>query len=516
MKKFTLLVLLLLGIFTSGQVLALTVNISGTVTNISNGAPIANHTVYINSDSSGGFYYYNTVQTNTNGFYTVSIPNVNPNDTVMFLVQTQDCSNVWHNQNVSGNMTPITVNFQICVGPPPALTVTISGTVYQTGTTIPIPNHAVNINADSNSNSYNYSTTAYTNSSGYYTVTITNVPNNIYFVVSTLDCNNAYHSQTVNGNNTPITVNFYLCVGTPPPTGNLWGIVYAGTNIADHARVDLIHSVNDSLFVVDSRIINDSGAMFSFYGVPTGNYMLMAELLESSNYYGDYLPTFYVASIYWTGATIIQQGDSTNQYDIHLVAVQGYAPGTGNITGNIQQGTISPAGIPIPNMEVLLLDQNNQPLAYTKTDVNGNFSFSNIAFGTYIVYPQKLDVNTTPSTVTLTSGNPNANLIFFMSNGTIYMGIGHHHTPVVGMDVNIYPNPVMEKGTILLTSSADTELGLTIYEMTGKTVSSSMIRVNKGENQIDLPSAGLATGVYYLKVISSDGSSVARKFIVKK
>ena len=40
------------------------------------------------------------------------------------------------------------------------------------------------------------------------------------------------------------------------------------------------------------------------------------------------------------------------------------------------------------NIEVLLLDQNNQPLTYTKTDVNGEYAFQNLAYGTYVVYPE--------------------------------------------------------------------------------------------------------------------------------
>jgi hypothetical protein len=513
MKKVFSFLLLAAGMLFAFQGHSITVNISGNVTNISNGAPVANHAVTISSDSLIGFYYYNTVQTDANGFYTESIPNVNPNDSVYFYVQTLDCNNVWHYQTVSGNSTPITVNFQICVGtPPPLITVTISGYVYEAGTVIPVDNHAVTIAADSTGGFYYYNT-VYTNASGFYTVTISNVPNNTNFTVSTLDCNNNTQSQTVNGNNTPITVTFYICVGPPPPTGYMWGHVFTGSAFADHAKVDLIFA--DSLVIIGSYYINDSAGLYSFTNVAPGNYYLAAELLESSALYGQYAPTYYIASLYWTGATLIQQGGTSDQYDIHLIPTPGYAPGNGNINGNVQQNLKSTASTPVPDMEVLLLDQGNQPLAFTKTDANGEFGFTNIAFGTYVVFPQKLAVNTSPATVTLNANNPNANLFFVLDNGNVFLGINDHFPSFIDHITEICPNPVSGTASIKISVTCDSHVMISVSNVAGQVLREWPVALMPGMNQVNIDASSLQAGHYFLSILSSDGRVAVRKFIVK-
>jgi hypothetical protein len=268
--------------------------------------------------------------------------------------------------------------------------------------------------------------------------------------------------------------------------------------------------------VIDSYFINDSAGMYNFSNVAAGNYLLMAELLENSASYYQYAPTYYTASLYWTGATLIQQGAATNQYDIHLVGVPGYAPGNGNITGNIQQTMKSSNGTPVPNMEVLLLDQSNLPVAYTRTDASGNFSFSNIAYGTYTIAPEKLSINTTPASVTLTAGNPNANLTFLLDNGNIFLGIGKNQPTFVNGEIKVYPNPVKENGVISINAISDSKLNFRVYDITGKLMNEMSQSVRKGENKITFSGSSLISGYYFLQVTHEDGSSVTGKFVVNK
>ncbi len=515
MKKATLFLFLLACLVFSTQGWAMTVNISGTVTDINGGAPVASHTVSVSSDSSGGFFYYNNVLTDNNGFYSFSIPNVNPIDSVGFTVSTLDCISVWHNYYVSGNTTPITVNFQICTTPPPLLTVLISGNVYEAGTVIPVPNHAVTIASDS-SGGFFYYYTVYTNSAGAYSVTINNVPGNTTFLVSTLDCNNNTQSQSVNGNSSPIIVNFYICVGTPPPTGTLWGQVFAGNVLADFARVDLIRSTNDSLQIVDSYYTNDSAGMYIFSNIATGNYILMAELEDNSLFYGQYAPTYYVASLYWDGAELINLGQTTIQNDIHLVETPGYAVGSGDINGNIQEELKSASGTPVSGMEVLLLDQNSQPLAYTVTDVNGNYSFSDISFGTYVIRPEKLSINTTPATITLSNDNPGATVNFTVENGSVFTGISDRKPTFITGDWSVYPNPVTDQGSVSFVSSENASIILIVYDQSGRLIDEMQKNIVRGENTIGFSASMLSNGQYYIKIMAKDGNSSTRKFIVAK
>jgi PKD repeat protein len=69
------------------------VHIYGTVTDTANGTPVPGHAVYILSDSSYGYVYYNTVYTGPTGFYSDTIP-VPTGSSGVFYVYTFDCMNL--------------------------------------------------------------------------------------------------------------------------------------------------------------------------------------------------------------------------------------------------------------------------------------------------------------------------------------------------------------------------------------------------------------------------------------
>ena len=123
MKKLLLIALFVSAMFTvMAQYNFMTV--SGIVTDIATGAPVSNHPVTIQTDSTNpsGFFYYGVVYTFTNGFYVDTIQfntGVIPSGTVF--VSTYDCNNVLQMgtfQFGPGNQA-ISKDFQICTSSSP-------------------------------------------------------------------------------------------------------------------------------------------------------------------------------------------------------------------------------------------------------------------------------------------------------------------------------------------------------------------------------------------------------------
>ena len=96
--------------------------IFGQVTD-ANGNAMANHDVNISSDSSSApwFYYWNTVQTNAQGYYGDTITGFGPGN-IVFYVGTQDCPNGYQSatvQNNQGATQVVNQDFQLnCNGGP--------------------------------------------------------------------------------------------------------------------------------------------------------------------------------------------------------------------------------------------------------------------------------------------------------------------------------------------------------------------------------------------------------------
>ena len=91
-------------------------NVSGTITNLSNGQPIPNQQVVIENDSNAGTgYFYQVTYTDNFGYYNDTIP-ISGNTQGNVYVSTIDCQNLLHVQNFvySPAQYFFTADFSIC------------------------------------------------------------------------------------------------------------------------------------------------------------------------------------------------------------------------------------------------------------------------------------------------------------------------------------------------------------------------------------------------------------------
>ncbi len=119
MKKVTLLLLLITGIFSFLSAQNMNFHIFGHVSDPLTNTPIVNHDVTIASDpaASGGFTFNTTVQTNLAGKYFVHFPTP-PNQLLVFHISTTDCNGLIHTITDTSAGPSIIANFSICGSPP--------------------------------------------------------------------------------------------------------------------------------------------------------------------------------------------------------------------------------------------------------------------------------------------------------------------------------------------------------------------------------------------------------------
>jgi len=295
------------------------------------------------------------------------------------------------------------------------------------------------------------------------------------------------------------------------------GAVTMGNTFVDHGRIDLIRVDSGNVMtVVDSHEFGDSLGMYWFGGVYPGHYYLLAQLLPTSSRYGDFVPTYFEEAINWSNAHIIGLGQPNNPYNFHLIETGSHSPGNGSIGGTVTQGTkINTGGTPAQNVEVLLLDPSNLPLAVTSTDTNGHYSFGNMAMGSYIVYPEVAGMATTPAHVTLDNANSTATTTFTMNSGQISFGITDQLPRYFSLISEIYPNPPTNGVANLNVSvTRDLDLALSLYDQTGQVIREYQWTVSKGDNLLRINTNDLSKGPYYLKIRTATGGSVIRKLVV--
>ncbi len=300
-------------------------------------------------------------------------------------------------------------------------------------------------------------------------------------------------------------------------TCDLNGYVYMGVHPVDHGWIDLIRvDSNNVMTIVQGKEFGDSLGSYHFGGVGAGNYYLEARLLPASTRYGHFMPTYYISSLTWQDANLITLGAAQNPYTIHLVECVPPASGNGSIHGEISQGGIKFGGngAGIPGVMVMLFDQNNKPLGYTITDTTGSFIFDNIAYGTYIVKPEKAGIVSNQAQTTIDNNKPSVTLPFTLSGGQIIYGISDPGANISYLG-ELYPNPAPgQKVSFRVNSLKDMSLTLKLFNTLGQAVIQDAVRIETGMNTVEIDISSLRSGPYFLKIQSPDGKIIIKKLTV--
>ncbi len=298
------------------------------------------------------------------------------------------------------------------------------------------------------------------------------------------------------------------------------GTISLGTPnlLADDVIVYLItFDPNTNLLYAVMATTLDSNGVYSFCNVPAGQYLVKAALTQNSAYYWNFLPTYYGNSLFWNYAAQVNVNANLNGIDIWLIAGANQG-GPGFIGGDVTQGankTEGP-GDPLANVQVMLLDMNNYPIAYTYSNSQGQFQFDGIAYGTYKVWAEVPGLLTTPAIVTIGPNEPSIDNINIIVNSTeVTTGISSAVEAAKLGFGNVFPNPSANEMFITVSSEATLQLSFTLYDITGRTMDSHLVSVSSGKTQVTLQTAKLSAGIYTLNILSADGSLKVSKKLMK-
>lgn len=298
------------------------------------------------------------------------------------------------------------------------------------------------------------------------------------------------------------------------------GTVSLGTpNLpADMAIVYLItYDSQTNLLVAVQATTVDSSGHYGFCQVPAGQYLVKAALTPNSSYYLNFVPTYYGNSLFWNYAAQVNVSANVSNVDIWLIAGANNG-GPGFIGGDVTQGAnkTSGPGDPLAEVQIMLLDMNNYPIAYLYSDAQGHFEFPNLAYGTYQVWAEITGLTTIPAIVTISANEPSIDNITIIVNDTeITTGIRSLVEAAKLNFGNVYPNPSNANMFMQVSSEAALQLTFSTFDLAGRMVDSRIVTIPSGKTQVDLQTTELNTGIYTLYIQSEDGSLSVSKKLVK-
>ncbi len=291
------------------------------------------------------------------------------------------------------------------------------------------------------------------------------------------------------------------------------GQIFAGYFPIDYAAAYLYKVEDTKIIPIDTAIFNDTLGYYLFPQLIEGKYFVKADMLPNSGLYNEFLTTYYSNSILWEDADTIFHYSSYFNYDIDMVSASTMTFGPGGIEGGISFGN---GKGPACNVEILLLDENNNPLGVTHSDENGNFEFNNIAYGTYKVHPEVTGKNTFPVSLTLNGSTP------LFEDVQLYIQGDYVNGSVNAISENdfnegigdIFPNPAVDKIRFQVNFNETNNITLTLYNSNGQVVEKTSRKIYPGENMVKLNISSLSNGIYLLGI--KDGSNKVTKRFVKR
>ncbi len=310
--------------------------------------------------------------------------------------------------------------------------------------------------------------------------------------------------------------NLYLNVnscGTYYGPGYINGRVsFAGVYRSDYdsLRVYLIEydSAAGTLTGIDSVTVYDTDTGYYFFNVCDYNprYMVKAALLPGSSLYSDYLPCYHDSSVSWSGATELFLSGGSNWIYAGINLIAGTNPGgPGFIGGYISQGA-NKNGDALADIEVLLYDDQGNPVAFTMSGAAGRYEFDNLALGSYRVVVEIAGKPSDIHFVTLTSDEPSVDGRNFEVNKE-YVSTLNSVSPLPAASKGIYPNPVNDKLFIEWSELAGNEVAVEVLSLDGKSL---ITRKVNPQNMDYLDLGSLENGTYILRLTGEGSQSIYR------
>jgi len=277
-----------------------------------------------------------------------------------------------------------------------------------------------------------------------------------------------------------------------------------------------MYDSENNLVPFDTTQIDTLGYYY-FGALPVGKYTTKTRLQAASVLYGQFMPTYFGNYFDWQEAKEIVLSDKDNfECDIRLITSSGLTSGEGQINGQIIYDTslVQRAPIPAGDIEILLLNGQGESLTCNVSDLDGNFNFGNIPFGTYQLFPDVTGISTTPMYVTISANDPLDNEIkVVIYPQQITFSISEHNSAFVDNAFLLYPNPVSEQARITLEIKKASDISIMITDLMGRVISRQDEQLSQGSQEIFLPVGNLPAGVYQVLIIPEDNVMISGKFL---
>jgi PKD repeat protein len=265
----------------------------------------------------------------------------------------------------------------------------------------------------------------------------------------------------------------------------------------------------------DTVLINEC---YTIPNILPGNYLLKAMPVDVSAFWYTHLPTYFGNTPFWTLADTISTLQLNNPYNITLIYAFQPLAGPGNIGGVVTNGfKFTTSGIPAPGIEVLLTDMTDQVLMITYSDANGEFSFDNLAYGSYKVRAEVTSIPVVPWVVTLSAASPVVDYLHIsITPGGILTSV-QNELPDSPFSIDaIYPSPAANVLNLDIRSADGMPIVIEFMDVLGQRLMSRTENLSHGVNHLVINTEGFNPGLCFMRLLCSDGKTLQMPVLIAR
>ncbi len=259
-----------------------------------------------------------------------------------------------------------------------------------------------------------------------------------------------------------------------------------------------------------SASTSPTSELFNFSNIPAGNYLIKAALRPNHPEFANFLPTYAGETLTWSSALTIIANNSVTIIDVPLLS--GNNPGGPAFVGGfVTQGANRTTGQGLKDHSVIIINDQNEPVAHALSDVDGKFEWPSLPFGSYQVWVEVAGKPSAQASITLNSSNPTISNLQFEVNSTDITLFTNKNNII--KDLKLYPNPAQNQFFLSFDCNGMKSATYQIINNKGQVVANKAIDLNYGcSTDFEINIEQLTSGLYFLKV-NADEKTGNIKFI---
>jgi PKD repeat protein len=194
------------------------------------------------------------------------------------------------------------------------------------------------------------------------------------------------------------------------------GKVTAKNNLLSSGIIVLYKKNSLGRYILQEANVIANGS-FKFEQLEAGKYIICA--IPDISTSEKCLPTYYVNSLHWGTAHVIDLKSNAQGLTLKMIAVKSLTAGIGSISGNVIENAFEAASesdlksATQVTYNVYLYSESGEVISSATPDAMGNFSFQNLPYGKYSLNVEYPNHESRGMTVNLTQTTPSVNNVQF-------------------------------------------------------------------------------------------------------